>query len=96
MNLKALALVAGMACAALPAFAKDRVLDLSASKASIASTQAGLSGGGDSTTFVKQTDAKGAIADDLSATSIAEPQIYVLMLAGLGVVALLLSRRRLH
>ena len=96
MNLKAFALVAGMACAAWPALAKDRVLDISSNKAAIAGTQAGLGGNGATTTFVKQTGSKGAIANDLSATSVPEPQIYALMLAGLGVVGLLLSRRRLH
>jgi len=83
MKFKALAFAAGMACAALPAFAADQLPTLSAGKAVIADAATAAHVG-----------AKGAATGASSDASAAEPQTYMLMLAGLGVAGLLLSRRR--
>jgi len=82
MKFKALAFAAGMACAALPAFAADQLPTLSAGKAVITDTAT-----------AGHVGSKGATTG-ASDTSAAEPQTYMLMLAGLGVAGLLLSRRR--
>jgi len=52
MNLKTLALAAGMACAAAPAFAGDQVIDLSSGQASFIGSATVLDGGDDLITFV--------------------------------------------